>query len=601
MLLYRLRRLRHLIRLHVVNHIEQVTKIMQILSVLISLTTVGAIICYHGFFIDLPTKEVIHWIIVGSLTFYVFKYYFFLVYSLHHWRYIKESWFECIIILILILYFFIVHILGIELRIFQHENAKDYYLLFIQCYFLVIAFIELGKASTFLARFNLSPPIVMMFSFLLLISIGTFLLMLPRMTTNGISFIDALFTSTSASCVTGLSVISTCSDFTFNGQIVIMLLIQLGGISILSFASFFSLFLSKSHVSLRQQHLIMDLLSANRISDSYILLREIIISTICIEAIGALLMFIYWKTTGAFSSNSENVFYSIFHSISAFNNAGFSLWDRSFMDKAVLHSYYIQTVVMILVFLGGIGFVVLSDFFNPKIIRNRKKYPWKSLHSGTKIVLFTTFGIIIVCTILFCALEFNHTLCQKQNFFERVFDSLFQVISGRTAGFNIVNIGMLGNPTILILIIVMFIGAAPGSTGGGIKVTTFYVIMKSAFATIRGKKYIEFQKKMIPFELVDKSYSIMLMSLILILASTFALTIVEPNCNFAHLLFETVSAFSTCGLSTEICASFSWEGKAILVTNMYIGRIGTLTLAFALSRRLKESRHQYPETYFMVG
>ncbi|MDR1345664.1 MAG: hypothetical protein LBK03_03045, partial [Bacteroidales bacterium] len=281
--------------------------------------------------------------------------------------------------------------------------------------------------------------------------------------------------------------------------------------------------------------------------------------------------------------------------------AGFSLWDKSFMDKAVIHSYYIQTVVMVLVFLGGIGFVTLSDFFNPRIIRDRRKYPWKSLHPGTKIVLFTTFSIIIVGIILFCALEYNDTLTQKQNFFERVFDSVFQVISGRTAGFNIVNINMLGNSTLLIIIIVMFIGASPGSTGGGIKVTTFYVIMKSVFATIRGKKHIEFQKKMIPFDLVDKSYSIVVMSLILILLSTFVFTIVEPNHSFEHLLFETVSAFSTCGLSTGTCTTFGWGGKAILVANMYIGRIGTLTLAFALSRRLKESKHQYPETYFMVG
>ncbi|MDR1346231.1 MAG: hypothetical protein LBK03_05980, partial [Bacteroidales bacterium] len=290
---------------------------MQILSVLVSLTTLGAIICYHGFYIDLFAKELIRWIIMGSLLFYVFKYYFFLVYSLHPWRYIKESWVECIIILLLIFYFFFVQLLGFEIYFVQHEKTRDYYLIFIQCYFFVIAFIELGKASTFLSRLNLSPPVIMLFSFFLLISIGTFLLMLPRMTTHGISFIDALFTSTSASCVTGLSVINTGSDFTFKGQVVIMLLIQMGGISILSFATFFSLFLSKSHVSLRQQHLIKDLLSINRISDSYILLREIIIFTVCIEAVGTLLMFVYWKTTGTFAVDSENIFYSLFHSISA--------------------------------------------------------------------------------------------------------------------------------------------------------------------------------------------------------------------------------------------------------------------------------------------
>jgi Trk-type K+ transport system membrane component len=330
-------------------------------------------------------------------------------------------------------------------------------------------------------------------------------------------------------------------------------------------------------------------------------LREIIASTFIIEFIGALLLFIYWNTTGSFVSNGENIFYACFHAISAFNNAGFALWNQNFMNKAVIDCYFVQTIIMLLVFLGSIGFVTLSDFFNPRFIRERKKYRWKGLHIGTKIVLITTFSIILVATVLLLSIEYNHTLGIKGNFFEKAFAALFQVISGRTAGFNIVHVHQFGSPILLLIMVMMFIGASPGSTGGGIKVTTFFVLIKSVFATIRGKKYIEFQKKMIPFELVDKSYSIVFTSLLLIIVSTFCLSLIEPANDFSHLLFETISAFSTCGLSTGCSAEFGWGGKAILVLNMYIGRIGTLTLAFALSRRIKEGKHQYPETYFMVG
>lgn len=595
------RNLKQKLNIHIVEWQPRVKAVLYVLSLLVSLVTIASIICYHGFYITLQTKEIIRTIVHVSLIFYTLKYFTFLFYSVDSKRYIKETFVEFIIILLLIFNWFCLSVFNVELPWFNYNNFDDSYLLIIQFYFLIMVFVEISKASRFLTRLKLSPPTLMMFSFGFLIAIGTLLLMLPRMTTNGITFIDALFTATSASCVTGLTVLNTGSTFTFKGLVVIMLLIQLGGLSILSYATFFTTFLSKSSAGLRYQHLIKDLMSTNKLSDSFLLLKEIFLTTLIIEAVGVGLLYMYWKTTGLFIADGKIFFYAIFHTISAFNNAGFSLWDANLMDAAIANNYFPQAIIMILVFLGGIGFVTLSDFFNPKIIRERKKFRWKQLMPGTKIILYTTFGIILVGTLIFFFVEYNHSLADKGNFLDKFLTALFQTVVGRTAGFNMVNVNLLAVPTMLLLMLIMFIGASPGSTGGGIKTTTFFVLLKSVFATIRGKKSIEFQRRTIPFDLVDKAYSITLMSFFLIFMSAFFLSLAEPDVPLVTLLFESISAFTTCGLSTGACADFSIFGKSVLVVNMYIGRIGMLKIAYALSKRVKESKHQYPETYITIG
>ena len=203
--------------------------------------------------------------------------------------------------------------------------------------------------------------------------------------------------------------------------------------------------------------------------------------------------------------------------------------------------------------------------------------------------------------LLFLFLEYHNSLTYTHGFGRKVAASLFQVVSTRSAGFNVVDLSHFALPTILMFVILMYIGASPGSTGGGIKVTTAYVIYKSVMATIRGKKKIEFGRRTIPFEIVDKSYSIVIMSLMVIILSLFILSMTEKELLFSDLLFETVSAFTTCGLSTGITDDLSWFGKLIIAIDMYIGRIGTLTIAFALSKRIKEAQHQYPNIYLMVG
>ncbi len=588
-------------KLHIATYKDSVRRILQICSAVISLVTIVCIICYHGMYISLEAKNIIRIIIHGSLCFYVVKYFVLLFYSLHRRDYLKKSWFEGVIIFLLIAQFLSVHIFHLSLDLFESENFENYYLLFIQFYFLIIVLIEFTKANGFLGKFNLSPPLLMVASFFILIAFGTLLLCMPRMTVNGISFVDALFTATSASCITGLTVVSTGTCFTVKGQVVIMILIQLGGISILSFATFFTTFLSKSFVGLRYQYMLRDMLDTNQLSESVALLRSIVLNTAIIEFSGVALLYTYWNTTGFFTTNSENLFYSLFYTISAFNNGGFVLMDKSLLDLGVSNSYFPQTIIAVLVFLGGIGFLTIRDFFSARRIRERKKHQWKGLMPQTRIILTTTFAIILICTLIFFLIEKDHALSGQKSFFDKIFTSFFQIITCRTSGFMVLDVNTMALPTMIMITLIIFIGGSPGSTAGGVKTTTLFVLIKSVLATIQGKKNIEYKHRTIHFSLVDRAYSIILMSLAFILISCFLITLVQPDVSLNHAIFETTSAFTTCGLSSGAPADWCNAAKIILVINMYIGRIGTLTLAFALTKHRKESQHTYPNLYLMVG
>jgi potassium uptake TrkH family protein len=569
----------------------------------VSLATLVLLFYYHGFYIPEKQEKLVFGLVIANLSYFILKYLFLWFYAGNQKQYLRKHLMEGICLIIFAVNFFVAVWVNSSKNIFDYGVFQSYYviLLFVQLYFLVVAFLELSQASEFLSKIQITPPVWMMIFFFLLMGIGTVLLTMPRMTYHGISFTDAFFTSTSASCVTGLTVLSTGTDFTFRGQLVIMLLMQFGGISILAFATFFAAFFANARIGIKQQHLLKDYFSASTITDSISMLREILLATVLVEAIGILLLYLHWKSTGLFTSNSENLFYSFFHGISAFTNAGFCLWDKNFMHEAILNDYFPQIVVMLLVIVGGLGFIFLHDIFSPRQIKDRYIHKWKRLSPGTKIVFYTTLVIIVVGSVAFYFLERHYSLGTIRGFGESVLASAFQIVSCRSAGFNTVEISAVSVPTLLLIMIVMFIGASPGSTGGGIKTTTAFVIFKSVAATIRGKNSIEFHKKTIPFEIVDKAYSIVVMSILIIILSVFVLAIVEPSYSFITLLFESVSAFSICGLSMGITPELSDAGKLILILNMYIGRIGTLSIAFALARRIKQAKHQYPNTYFMVG
>lgn len=576
----------------------------KILGFLVSLVSVLSIVIYYGFKHSPEADKAFYYILYFGFSFYVVKYIISLLLSFQVKKYLRKTWFEAFVLFVWILNVFLyllfefnflqslIYYIGMPLLL-------DYSIVLIQLFFFVVVGVEMTKVGDFFSKLKIGPSGLMLISFFTLITAGALLLLMPEMTTHGISVIDSFFTSTSACCVTGLASVDTATVFTYKGKIVIMMLIQFGGINIISFAAFFAFF-SGDKSGLRHATFMKNLLDADKLSSTRNLLKDIIYFSFGIELFGALLMFLYWELTNSFTSIEQNIFYSLFHSVSAFNNAGFSLWTDNLYDISVRHSYFIQFVIMFLIFFGGLGFFAIQDIFLPRNIRMRRKTKWKGLQLGTKIALYTSLILIVVGAVFFYMLEYDGTLSREDNF-SKIFASFFQSVSTRTAGFNSVNFSIIGQPALLVMIILMFIGASPGSTGGGIKTTTFYLLLKLAIATITGRKNIESRRHSIPFSLIDKATTIFLFAITLIFVSTILLTITEGDVNFINLLFEEVSAFGTVGLSTGITPNLSIPGKIIIITTMYIGRVGPLTLGIALSRKAITNKYKYAEANMMVG
>jgi len=520
-------------------------------------------------------------------------------------NFIKKNWFEALLMLIIVVngfgyFLFKTHFISDFFKLFGFDNFDTLSNVFIQFYFLIIIAIETGKASHKLLNAKLSPYLLLTLSFVALIVIGSVLLMLPEMTVQHyIRPIDSVFTITSACCVTGLTCVDTATFFTLKGQIIIMIWIKLGGLNILSFAAFFATFY-KDTAGIKYQSLIKDLFNSDQLSDTKIILRNILFYSIAIEIIGSILIFIGWSDSVHFSSLSQKIYYSVFHSISAFNNAGFSLYTNNLYEGVIQTSYFVHITIAFLIIFGGIGFSTIHDIFSWKKIKERRLKKWKKFDVNTRVIIWTTTVLIVVGTILFYLLERNNTL-KNEGIIGTIIHSFFQSVTTRTAGFNTLDIAQLTQPILLIMIFLMFVGASPGSTGGGIKTTTFFVIYKSVIATIRGKKNIEIYQRNISFSIVDRAYSIVIFALTVIFISSILLTITEPNIDYLRLLFEEVSAFGTVGLSTGITAMLSDAGKIIIILSMFIGRIGPLTLALALSTRVKYTKYKYAEANIMIG
>ena len=575
-------------------------------SGVVATLTLLALVYFHGFKIN---EEENRWIIIivkSSIAFYIFKYIIQFVYSFSPMEHLRETKWEGFLMIFLVINIISIQITGIDLvgktgDFFGFTRLSEILVLIIQGYFLLIVFLEIGKASTFLPLAKLSPPTILILSFLILIMFGTLLLLLPEMNVTGESmrFQDAVFTSISASCVTGLTVVDTANYLSFKGQFIIMILIQLGGLNIISFATLFAFF-SRKGLGIRHQNMIQEGYLGESLNTSSELLKQIFRFTLIIELLGALLLFFTLGDRLQFNDLPSRIFFSIFHSISAFNNAGFSTLSNGLFEETIRNAYLLQFTIACLIILGGLGFGTIRDVFTIKFVRERIQKPWLHTKIGTKISIYSAIALLTLGTIVFFALE-NNGVISHLSFGEKLMTSFFQSVTTRTAGFNTVDIGSLSLPILIFFIFLMFIGASTGSTGGGIKTSTFTLVLLSAYSTIRGKKNLELFKKRIPWELLNKAFSIFLFSGSFILTSLFFLTITDPDIPLKKLMFEEVSAFCTVGLSTGITAELSLSGKSIIMVSMFIGRIGTLTLAIALGRRLKSNNYKYPKADLMVG
>lgn len=597
-------KIREYINIRLYRHKSYVMSFLHSSSILVSIAAIIAIVIQHGYPETPERLSTTNLIIEISLWYYIFKFIVRFFYDFHPIDFLAANKFEGVLLLVVFIDQLTNSISGIHLvqqilHVIGFPGIHTYYNLFIQFYFLLIFGIEIGKAGRFIDKIHIGPAGLLAISFVFLILTGGGLLMLPEMTVKGISLLDAMFTSTSACCVTGLVVVDTATCFTLKGKSIIMLLIQIGGLNIISFATLFATFY-KNSTGVRMQSLIKDMVSSDQLSNTKSLIQRVFLFSMFIELIGAILLFITWPVEAKFHGLGEKIYFSVFHSVSAFNNAGFALFTDNLYDIAVRHAYNLQLVISALIFLGGIGFVVLEDIFGFKALMERRRMRWKKYNFHTRIALNTSFILIIAGAVVFFLVETRNTI-SGYGLYGSVVSSIFQSVSCRTAGFNSVNFATLSTPVLIFMIFLMFIGASPGSTGGGIKTTTFSVILRSAISTIRGKKNVEISKHTISSDTIGKAYSIALFSLSLIFISTFFLSITEPNTDFLKLLFEEISAFGTVGLSTGITSSLSEAGKLIIILTMYIGRIGTLTLALALTKRIVYTKYRYAQVNVLIG
>ncbi len=439
-------------------------------------------------------------------------------------------------------------------------------------------------------------------SFLLTSLVGTFLLALPQASKQEpLSLIDALFTAVSAVCVTGLVVVDTGSRFSPFGQAVILSLIQAGGLGIMTFSVIFLTALGR-RLSFRNRFALREALGSTSSGEIIRLVRSVFIYTFVIEALGASLLFIYWR--GSFSFTSA-LWYAIFHSISAFSNAGFSFFSTSLV--AYRGDIYLNLVITSLVLAGGIGFVVLVDIRNfavNRLLRQRRR--GLSFHS--KVVLSTTVILILGAFVVFFLLEGNNSLAGLP-VKEKILASYFQSIAPRTAGFNTVSFSSVSPATLFFTIMLMFVGASPGSTGGGIKTSTAAIILAAAFNWFRGRPSVHMFHRTVPRDVVSRAVSIAAVNLVLVTLSTFILVVVElgglslgqGDRSFLQFFFEAASGLGTVGLTTGITAALSGLGKLVLTATMLVGRVGPLTIAIALATRESRAALTYAEERIMVG
>ncbi|MCD6412748.1 MAG: Trk family potassium uptake protein [Elusimicrobia bacterium] len=437
--------------------------------------------------------------------------------------------------------------------------------------------------------FGKRPAVALVLSFALTILTGTVLLMLPVSTpkTNPISFIDALFTATSATCVTGLIVRSTPHGFTVFGKTIILILVQLGGLGIMTFSVALILTLGKK-ISKSQEVILRDALNEENIRSARQLLKFLLYFTFGTEILGAIIIFFCFKPYFPAGAAAK---YALFHSVSAFCNAGFSLFDTSLMKFS--GNPTLITVFSALIILGGLGFVVLGDILSR--IRNKTK----KLKIHTKIVLLTTFILIILGTLLFYAAEKNSVLA-GMNEKDKWFNSYFQSVTARTAGFNTVDIPKIRPASKFTLSILMFIGASPGGTGGGIKTITFFVIILLALSHIKNRESITIFRRSIPSFFARRAVTIFLYASALV-AAAFAVILFFENFPFENLLFETVSAFGTVGLSTGITPHLSNASKFVIIILMFMGRLGPLTIALAAIGAGEKVPISYASERIMLG
>jgi trk system potassium uptake protein len=536
-------------------------------------------------------------ITIALLTFNIFKYFYYKSKGRK-----KVAFVNSIIIGALLLISFVISIINIDSHYLDVLRKIRPILEAGLIFYFIIRLMILVR---YVYEVYYNPAIVFVGSFFAIIILGSFLLMLPNATTNGISFTDALFTSTSAVCVTGLIVLDTAVDFTTVGQTIIVSLIQIGGLGILTFTSFFAFFFRGSS-SFKEGLNVRDFIAQDTLKDVLKTALNVVVFTLSVEIIGAI--FIY---TSIYENPEieDKLFFSVFHSISAFCNAGFSTMSNGLSEFHLQFNYYMQWVLIIMIVFGGLGYNIVFNFYQLIKTNVLEFFDRSRIHKqvsimtlNSKIVIYTT-GLLLVGGFCFLSFsEMNNSLLLHDTVFGKITTTAFNTVTPRTAGFNTMDFSTFTVPTLLFIIFLMWIGASPASTGGGIKTSTFALATLNIFSIARGKSRIQLFGRRISSESTSRAFAILCISLIVIGFAIIGLLIFEPKgTDLLAVVFECFSAYSTVGLSLGLTPNLTEPSKYIIIGTMFIGRIGMLNLMIGMLRQINHQFYEYPKENILIN
>ena len=433
---------------------------------------------------------------------------------------------------------------------------------------------------------------ILALGFLGVILVGALILTLPISTTKGEStnFLDALFTATSAVCVTGLIVVDTGTYWNAFGQTVIMILIEIGGLGFMSFTTLIAIILGKK-ITLRERLILQDAMNTFNIQGLVKMVRYVLIFTVSVQFFGALLFSTQFVPEYGLG---KGIFYSIFHSIYAFCNAGFDILGKFNSLTSYNSNAVVILVASALIIIGGLGFTVWSELYSSKSLRK------VSLHS--KMVILMTVVLVVGGTLLMFLFENNNiNTIADMSFIDKVMNSFFASVTPRTAGFNSIPTDGMTTAGKFLTIILMFIGGSPGSTAGGIKTTTIGILIVTIVCVIQGREDAEVFKRRFSKDLVYKAFTLIFIGLSLVIVVTMLLSYTEKGVSFIALFYETVSAFGTAGLTLGLTSELSNIGKVLIIFMMYLGRVGPLTVVLSITRKKRNTGIKYPEGKILIG
>ncbi|EPG74076.1 cation transport protein [Leptospira fainei serovar Hurstbridge str. BUT 6] len=577
---------------------KSIRPFLRILFALTGLLSLVLLILLYGFYYPKEWVHPLRLLTTFAVWYLVLYEILGFVFTLHPYKiYLSTHKLEAGVILLVVLQFYFEKEIE-SLFVAYKPKAEEAVLLFLSISQLTLLFSGLAhflrRAKVSLGR--VSPSLIMTSSFAFLILLGTASLSLPRAQAIETPLVDLFFTAVSAVCVTGLSTIDVSSQLTGTGQVILVSLIQLGGLGLMTLTVFFSLVL-EGQVSVTEKLLVKDLFSQETIGKAGSILKQVAYLTFSIEAIGAFYIYCVFPK-GGLIQNENLFFYSIFHAVSSFCNAGFSLFPKGLGQEFLKESYGMLSGIMALIVLGGLGFPTVSQLIR-KAWFLRRLNPVR-LTVGTKLILITTGFLLSFGWISYWLLERNLSL-KGLLWYDQAFHSLFYSVSTRTAGFNTLDMTEMGSPMIFISLFLMWVGASPNSTGGGIKTSTFAVSVLQFHQYLVGKDRVDvFGRTLADSSLARASVAIIL-SLFVIFIGIFGMICFEKPMPFLDICYEVVSAYGTTGLSRGVTSEIGTIGKLILCAVMFVGRVGVLTFLLAFVPKRKPRRYWYPEEYVVVG